>query len=77
MTESTPLSPALTDRQLAKRWMKDLSTLRRWRAQGVGPKWVKVDSKDLPRGPGRQGSIRYPLADLLAYELTHGITPLN
>ncbi len=77
MTEPTPLSAALTDRQLAKRWSKDLSTLRRWRAQGVGPKWVKVDPKDLPRGPGRQGSIRYPLADLLAYELTHGITPLD
>jgi len=74
MTEAQSLGPSLSDKQLAERWKVTLRTLRKWRAAGTGPPWVKIQR---PPGPVLQGRIRYPLADLLAYELTHEITPLN
>jgi|OM-RGC.v1.034111596 hypothetical protein len=75
MEEFTLPGPCLTPMQLSQRWKKHEGTLRRWRKEGVGPKWIK-----LPPGSGvgnRASPFRYPLADLLAYELTHGITPLD
>lgn len=74
MTEAQSPGPFLSDKQLAERWQVNLRTLRRWRAAGTGPPWVKIQRRP---GPALQSRIRYPLADLLAYELTHEITPIN
>ena len=47
----------LTPAELAGRWKVSGRTLERWRAQGRGPAWTTLG-----------GSIRYRLADVLAYE---------
>lgn len=66
--------PFLTEKQLAKRWGKHADTVRRWRREGFGPPFFKeVTAPGAPRFP----VVRYYLADVLAYEETHGITPLN
>tara|TARA_R100001163_G_C5038706_1_gene177316 strand:+ start:732 stop:959 length:228 start_codon:yes stop_codon:yes gene_type:complete len=75
MTSPNVLGTSISDKQLAERWGVSLRTLRTWRRAGTGPPWVKI--RQLPKQLYLQGSIRYPLADLLAYELTHEITPLN
>ena len=43
--------------ELAARWRVSPRTLERWRAEGYGPAWLTIG-----------GSIRYRLADVLAFE---------
>lgn len=49
---------ALSESDLAKRWGITTRTLRKWRADGSGPKWIVI---------GRN-TIRYRMIDVLAYE---------
>lgn len=55
-------SQTLTTTQLAERWAMDPRTLRRWRAQGLGPEWIKLT-------PASNALVRYRLEDIEAYEL--------
>lgn len=66
--------PFLTEKQLAERWGKHADTVRRWRREGFGPPFYKQAA--VSGGP-RLPLVRYYLADVLAYEETHGIIPLN
>lgn len=47
----------LSERQLAERWQSSTRTLQRWRAAGTGPAFLRIG-----------GLIRYPLADVEAFE---------
>jgi predicted site-specific integrase-resolvase len=47
----------LTDKDLAERWHCHRQTLIRWRAEGTGPKYAKVNNK-----------VLYKLSDIEAYE---------
>lgn len=38
-------------------------TLNNWRVQGIGPRFVKA--------PGANGSVRYPLSELVAWRDAH------
>lgn len=49
---------ALSESDLAKRWGITTRTLRKWRADGSGPKWIVI---------GRN-TIRYRMIDVLNYE---------
>ena len=48
----------LTQRDLCLRWQLSGRTLKRWRAEGVGPAWYVIG-----------GSIRYRVEDVEDYEL--------
>ena len=50
----------LTQNQLAERWQCATSTLERWRCDGIGPVFLKL-----------QGRVLYRLEDVEAYELKH------
>ncbi|NDF20305.1 MAG: DNA-binding protein, partial [Betaproteobacteria bacterium] len=43
--------------ELAQRWQISESTLERWRAEGIGPVFLKL-----------RGQVRYRDIDILAYE---------
>lgn len=47
----------LSPEQLAARWDIKLETLQRWRCEGVGPRFLKIERR-----------IRYRLEDVEAYE---------
>ncbi|WP_446808502.1 helix-turn-helix transcriptional regulator [Methylomonas sp. 2BW1-5-20] len=47
----------LTQKQLAARWSISDASLERWRCDGIGPKFLKI-----------QGHVRYRLADIEEYE---------
>ena len=47
----------LTQRELAERWRISEITLERWRSEGLGPKYLKL-----------QGRVLYRLMDIEAYE---------
>ncbi|MFN3262123.1 MAG: helix-turn-helix domain-containing protein [Pikeienuella sp.] len=47
----------MTERELASRWRVSARTLQRWRAERYGPPWTNIG-----------GSIRYGMADVLAFE---------
>lgn len=46
-----------TPKQLAERWQLATPTLERWRSEGIGPIFLKI-----------QGQVRYRLSDILAFE---------
>jgi excisionase family DNA binding protein len=48
--------PNRTDVEVAQYLGVSVSTVRRWRLTGGGPRWVRIC-----------GSVRYPFADLEAY----------
>jgi hypothetical protein len=50
-------SDLLTQGELADHWRLAESTLERWRAEGTGPVFLKI-----------QGRIRYRLSDIVAFE---------
>ena len=50
------LPKLLTSRTVSEMLSVPEGTLRYWRKVGIGPKWLKLE-----------GSIRYDLADVLAY----------
>lgn len=70
MTDSTTLST----NELAARWGLKPSALRHHRAKGTGPEFITLDRNFLPLG---SPYVVYPLAEILAFEATHNITPLN
>jgi len=47
----------LTQKQLAARWSISGASLERWRCDGIGPKFLKI-----------QGHVRYRLVDIEEYE---------
>ena len=47
----------LTQRELAERWRISEATLERWRSEGLGPNYLKL-----------QGGVLYRLVDVEAYE---------
>lgn len=66
--------PFLTTEQLAQRWGISPSTLKSQRSRGTGPAYYTASRQCLPAGTPR---VRYPLAQVLAFEETHSITPIN
>lgn len=48
-----------TDNEAAEFLGISVSTIRRWRLNGSGPRWIRIGT-----------SIRYPLADLESYVAT-------
>jgi predicted site-specific integrase-resolvase len=50
----------LTQTELAKRWHMSHRTLERWRVQGGGPMYLKIN-----------GRVRYRQNDIEAYEHQH------
>ena len=47
----------LNQRQLAERWDLSEATLERWRSEGIGPVFLKL-----------QGQVRYRIEDIEAFE---------
>ncbi len=47
----------LSQNELAKRWQVSESTLERWRAERIGPSFLKLG-----------GQVRYRLMDIMAFE---------
>lgn len=47
----------LTESDLALRWHKSIRTLKRWRAEGYGPAYLRIG-----------GTVLYRLADIRAFE---------
>lgn len=66
--------PYLTASQLAVRWGLQPSTLKSQRARGVGPPYETAERLASPLGAPR---VRYLLAQILAFEAAHNITPLE
>jgi len=56
-SQINPGKQQLTDVQVADYLNVSVSTVRRWRLIGGGPRWVRIGGS----------SIRYPIADLEAY----------
>ena len=52
-----PNHPFVRERHLAKRWGLSVKTLQRWRYNGVGPDYLKMN-----------GSVLYPLAEAERFE---------
>ena len=46
-----------TQTQIAERWQVSEGTLERWRSEGIGPIFLKL-----------QGQVRYRLSDVVAFE---------
>ena len=44
---------------VAARWGMEVKTLQKWRYDGIGPAWYKF---------GENGSVRYRLRDIVAFE---------
>jgi len=53
----------LTERELAERWQISVKTLYRWRVQGTGPAYVRL--QETPAAP-----VRYRLEDVEQFEVT-------
>ena len=66
--------PYLTTEQLAARWGLQPSAVKSQRARGAGPPYVTLPRLATPAGTPR---VRYPLAQLLAFEEANHITPLK
>jgi hypothetical protein len=66
--------PYLTTDQLAARWGLRPSAIKDQRARGIGPLYYTVSRAYLPIGTPR---VRYPLAQVLAFEQSNSITPLT
>lgn len=47
----------MNQRQVADRWNVSEATLERWRSEGIGPRFMKI-----------QGRVLYRLQDIEAYE---------
>jgi hypothetical protein len=70
MTDPTSFST----NELAARWGLKPSALRHHRSNGTGPVYQRLDRAYLPLG---SPYVIYQLADILAFESAHSITPLN
>jgi len=56
-SQTTPRKQHLTDVQVAEYLNVSVSTVRRWRLAGGGPRWIRIGAS----------SIRYTVADLEGY----------
>ena len=68
----------LTQKQLAERYGLKVSTVRKWRERTrrgdpFGPPWI--DKKTLFQPTALR--IKYRLADVLAWEVSQGVHPIN
>jgi hypothetical protein len=66
--------PYLTTDELAARWGLKPAAIKNQRARGIGPSYYTIPRIGFPTGTPR---VRYPLAQVLAFEQANGITPLN
>lgn len=66
--------PYLTTEQLANRYSLAPATIKGWRRRDRGPKFYRVQRFGLESGAAR---TRYKLADVLAWEESNNITPIN
>jgi hypothetical protein len=74
MHDTDDTNTYLTTEDLAVRYDLKPDTIKRWRMRGRGPSFYKVAALALdPRLP----RIRYKLADILAWEQSNNITPIN
>jgi len=64
----------LSTEQLAARWGLKPSAIKNQRARGVGPPYVTMPRLATPAGTPR---VRYPLAQVLAFEESNSIVPVN
>ncbi len=53
----------LTERELAERWQISVKTLYRWRVQGTGPAYVRLQET-------LAAPVRYRLEDVVQFEVT-------
>ena len=68
------IEPFLTTDELAARWGLSPATIKGQRARGIGPVYYTIPRNSAPRGTSR---VRYPLAQVLAFEESNSITPLT
>lgn len=61
--------PRLTTAELAKRWGMNPGTLRNWRSEGKGPRFVTLGRKRKGKNP----PVRYRLSDVVEYEFVRGM----
>ena len=74
MIDSDDINTYLTTEDLAVRYDLKPDTIKRWRCRGKGPTFYRVGPIGIsPKTP----AIRYKLADVLAWELSNNITPIN
>jgi|MGYP003124404310 transposase-like protein len=71
--------PFLTTEQLAERYGIKPVTVKRWRrdtraGKPIGPNWYELPIMAVAKNAPR---VRYPLAQVLAWEETNSITPIN
>ena len=57
MTKTREAADFLLERELAHRWRLSVRSLQRWRREGSGPDWLKI-----------QGRVIYPRSEGLAWE---------
>ncbi len=55
--KTSTVVPLMSQSQLAERWQLSESTIERWRAEGIGPIFLKL-----------RGQVRYRLEDIRAFE---------
>jgi hypothetical protein len=68
------VEPYLTTEQLAQRWGLKPSAIKSQRRRKIGPEYYTLPRRYLAAGASR---VRYPLAQVLAFEETNSITPLT
>jgi len=66
--------PFLTTNELAARWGLKPAAIKNQRLRGIGPSYYTIPRRYCPAGTPR---VRYPLAQVLAFEEANGITPLD
>jgi hypothetical protein len=64
--------PYLSTDQLAARWGLRPAAIKNQRARNIGPAYYTIGRIGLPAGTPR---VRYPLAQVLAFEESNQITP--
>lgn len=57
----------LTEKELAAREKVELRTVQKWRREATGPAYIKIG--------GHKGPVRYPVADVEAWEQARRVTP--
>ena len=74
MIDTDDINTYLTTDDLAVRYDLKPNTIKRWRSRGQGPVFYKLG----PLGISSTAPmIRYKLADVLAWEQSNNITPIN
>lgn len=74
MINPDDINTYLTTEDLSVRYDLKPNTIKRWRSRGQGPAFYRVGPLGIsPKTP----MIRYKLADVLAWEQSNNITPIN